>query len=195
MVFWLSWLILLIVAILAFYLPIRQDYLRNGKLSWFSTTLELLILAGHANLLYLSSDLPWPELPPLPEIGAWRFTLLGLMTLGGILTLTFMAYLGFIAAFGQKTNELRQSGPYRWTRNPQLLAYYIVVIGFALLYPSLESAAWVLLYGIIAHVMIKTEEEHLLNVFGTSYLEYCDRVPRYIRFPTIKQIFSTKSKE
>ena len=195
MVFWLYWAILLIIAILVFRLPIRQDYLKNGKLSWFSTILELLILASHANLFYLSSDLPWPELPPLPEIGAWRYILLGLMLLGGILTLIFMAYLGFVAAFGQKTNELRQSGPYRWTRNPQLLAYSVVVIGFALLYPSLESAAWVLLYGIISHIMIKTEEEHLLNVFGTSYLEYCDRVPRYIRFPAIKHIDSNKSKE
>lgn len=186
MTYWLVWLFVLIFSILVFRLAVRRDYLRNGKLSWFSIILELLIFAGHANLYYLFLDLPWPELPPLPEYGAWGMLLLILMTLGGILTLSFMAYLGFITAFGQKANELRQTGPYSWSRNPQILAYYLVVISFFLIYPCLESAAWVLLYGIIAHIMIKTEEEHLLNVFGASYQEYCDRVPRYIRFPTVK---------
>jgi protein-S-isoprenylcysteine O-methyltransferase Ste14 len=188
--YWFGWVIVLVGASLIFRLIVRQDYLIKGRLTWISTLLEILIFAGHANLYYLFLPTPWPDLPPLPDQGLSSCFWLGIMILGGMLTLGFMAYLGFSTAFGGKADELRQSGPYKWSRNPQLLAYYLVVIGFAFLYPSLESAAWVLLYGIISHIMIKTEEEHLLNVYGSSYQEYCARVPRYIRLSSISDLFS-----
>ena len=57
--------------------------------------------AGHANLYYLYLPLPWPQLPPLPDHGLLSYVWLGLMILGGILTLGSMVYLGFIRSFGQ----------------------------------------------------------------------------------------------
>lgn len=90
-----------------------------------------------------------------------------------------MGYLGFNVSLGQGSNRVRQSGPYRWSRNPQILAYSLIVIGLASLYPSLEAAGWVLVYAVIAQLMVLTEEEHLKNLFGEAYQTYCDRVPRY----------------
>jgi protein-S-isoprenylcysteine O-methyltransferase Ste14 len=182
MIYWFGWIILLAGSILVFRLFVHRDYQQNGKLSWFSAFLETLVFASHANLYYLYLPVPWPQLPPLPDQGFLSIVWLGLMILGGILTLGFMAFLGIKKSLGQSSKALRQTGPYRWSRNPQILAYYLVIICFALLYPSLESAGWVLLYAIIAHIMVRTEEEHLLNVFGITYQEYCERVPRYFLF-------------
>ena len=34
----------------------------------------------------------------------------------------------------------------------------------------------------MAHTMVLTEEEHLLDVFGEAYARYRARVPRYLGF-------------
>jgi protein-S-isoprenylcysteine O-methyltransferase Ste14 len=193
--YWLGWVIVLIGAILVFRLIVRRDYLINGKLSWFSSFLECLIFAALANLPYLYSSVPWPSLPGMPNNQFWSYISLGIIILGVLLVLGFMSYLGIMTALGLNVSTLRQTGPYQSSRNPQILAFYVVVLGFFFLYPSPESAAWVLLYGIISHIMIKTEEEHLLNVFGSSYQEYCSRVPRYFRIPKLEDKLSNNAEE
>jgi protein-S-isoprenylcysteine O-methyltransferase Ste14 len=40
-----------------------------------------------------------------------------------------------------------------------------------------------LMYRAIAHMMVLTEEEHLLDVYDEEYERYCERVPRYLGFP------------
>ena len=42
------------------------------------------------------------------------------------------------------------------------------------------ALAWALLYPILIHTMIITEEEHLLNTHGETYAEFCRKVPRYL---------------
>ncbi|MFQ6113224.1 MAG: methyltransferase family protein [bacterium] len=85
----------------------------------------------------------------------------------------------WLRAIGQKVDVLIQSGPYRYTRNPQIIACSIAVIGSILIWPSWHSVGWVVLFAIIAHIMVLTEEEHLRNVFGDEYEKYCNSVPRY----------------
>jgi protein-S-isoprenylcysteine O-methyltransferase Ste14 len=81
---------------------------------------------------------------------------------------------------GQKVDVLKQSGPYRITRNPQIVACFIAVFGYVLLWPSWHTLGWVISFSVIAHMMVLTEEEHLRNIFGEKYVQYCVRVPRYI---------------
>jgi protein-S-isoprenylcysteine O-methyltransferase Ste14 len=59
------------------------------------------------------------------------------------------------------------------------------LLGCVILYPSWQAAAWTVLYGAIAHVMVLTEEEHLGRVFEEEYQLYCHQVPRYFRFAGI----------
>lgn len=40
-----------------------------------------------------------------------------------------------------------------------------------------------LLYVVLIHLMVLTEEEHLLARHGNEYLQYCEQVPRYIGLP------------
>ena len=186
MLYWISLIITLLIAVLVFRVIVRRDYLNRGSLSVFSVTLEFVIFALHANLPYLYLGVPWPAMPPLPDSNFQ--SILGLIIFGSglLVTLVIMVHLGYGTTLGQQPGEVRQTGPYRWTRNPQLLSYGVMLLGLGIIYPSIQTAAWIFLYAAIAHLMVLTEEEHLKNQFGENYLEYCRQVPRYIfRFKSI----------
>ena len=135
MFYWIGAILVLVAAFLVFRGPVRFDYLNKGSLSVTSTILETLIFALHANLPYLYLAVPWPQLPALPENLWLRYLGLSIILVGTILTLAIMAYLGFSTSLGSGTSTLRETGPYRWSRNPQLLTYGLVILGFIILYP------------------------------------------------------------
>ncbi len=180
MLYWIGILTLFLAAYLVFRVKVRQDYLNQGSLSIIATTLEFVIFGFHANLPYLYLSVPWPQLPALPNSLVLQILGLSIGIIGLLTTLIIMAHLGFGTTIGQKPDEVRQTGPYRWSRNPQLLSFGAMILGLGVLYPSIQTAAWVLLYAAIAHMMVLTEEEHLKNQFGDKYLEYCSHVPRYL---------------
>jgi protein-S-isoprenylcysteine O-methyltransferase Ste14 len=93
-----------------------------------------------------------------------------------------MFWFGLRRAFGLGVNKLIRSGPYRLSRNPQLVAGSLLIIGTILLWPSWCALGWAALYGGVAHMMVMTEEEHLRNVYGEEYVIYCEQVPRYLGF-------------
>ena len=195
MAYWISIPIVILIALLIFRFFVRRDYLQKGSLSAFSTFLEFLIFGLHANLPYLYLETPWPQFPPLPASIFLRVAGFTLISLGLLAILAIMAYLGFKTTVGDQPAQLRQTGPYAWTRNPQLLTYAVVMLGFVILYPSSQAVAWFTLYGVIAHMMIVTEEEHLCNIFKTEYQDYCRQIPRYIGFPWVGKKPSRGSKE
>lgn len=72
-------------------------------------------------------------------------------------------------------------GPYRFTRNPMYLGITLGVIGLGFLLDS----AWVLLAAFVGAAaihafVIPREERYLERRFGTSYLDYKQRVRRWL---------------
>ena len=80
-----------------------------------------------------------------------------------------MAWFGIGKAFGMNVSELTKQGPYKVSRNPQILGGYLLVIGTTVQWLSQYSFGWVVLYAIIGHWMILTEEEHLSRIYGKEY--------------------------
>jgi len=91
-----------------------------------------------------------------------------------------MSWFGLRRAFGLDVSRLLQSGPYRLSRNPQLVFGILLVVGTVILWPSWYAAGWAVLYAVIAHLMVLTEEEHLHAEYGEEYDSSCARVPRYL---------------
>ena len=195
MPFWISIPIMILIALVVFRGFVRRDYLKKGSLSSFSTFLEFLIFGFHANQPYLYLETPWPQFPPLPASFILRVAGFAVISLGVLATLGIMAHLGFGVTVGEQPQGLRRTGPYAWSRNPQLLTYAVVLLGFVILYPSWQAAAWLILYGVIAHIMVITEEEHLGNVFQAEYQDYYLQVPRYFGLSPTKRNPSEEFKE
>ena len=91
-----------------------------------------------------------------------------------------MIWFGLRRALGLQVDGLIQRGLYRVTRNPQLVGGSLLVIGTVALWPSWYALGWAALYGVVGHLMVMTEEEHLRQVYGEAYERYCERVPRYL---------------
>lgn len=77
-------------------------------------------------------------------------------------------------------NALVDVGPYRYSRNPMYLSLLLAYVGLALLL----DVPWALLLMpvpllALQRVVIPYEEAQLRRQFGTRYLDYCARVPRW----------------
>ena len=181
----ISAFLLVIAASLVFRIFVRRDYQRKGRLTLLSGFLELLIWALYMGFPYIYNPPEWawfwsrdvPVDTPLRVIGVIC------IVLGLALAFGTMFWFGLRRAFGLEVNALKQTGPYRVTRNPQIVGGSLLVIGSAVLWPSWYALGWVVLYAVVAHMMVFTEEEHLRAVFGQEYERYCERVPRYLGFP------------
>ncbi len=76
--------------------------------------------------------------------------------------------------------KLSLRGPYRWSRNPQYIGFFLFLLGFALNDWSSWCLVAMLIIASYMHLLILVEEEHLARTFGEHYAKYCRTVPRYL---------------
>jgi protein-S-isoprenylcysteine O-methyltransferase Ste14 len=181
-VYSISVLLLVVVTFVVFRIFIRRDYQRKGRLTPLSSFLELLIWSLYMSFPYLynPSEWAWFWSQDVPVGAPLRIIGVICIIVGLVLAFGTMLWFGLRRAFGLEVDKLIQIGPYRFTRNPQLVGGSLLVIGAFVLWPSLYALGWVVLYGFVAHMMVFTEEEHLHDVYGEDYVRYCERVPRYL---------------
>jgi len=166
-------------ALVIFRVFVRRDYLRRGKLSLPSVILEWVIFCswGVFTWVDLPARFPPADVGVLPRVLGYAALVIGMSGL-----VAGIAYLGFRRSSGLEVNILQQSGPYRFTRNPQVVACTLAVVGYALLWPSWHTLGWVALYAVAVHTMVLTEEEHLQHIHGEAFARYRARVPRYLGY-------------
>ena len=158
---------------------VARDYRTKHKLFSRSSFIETSIFFIHGCSSYIFLDSNLSAIRPNNFSFALALTLIIL----GLISVYFsMSRLGLSVSIGQKTQSLRKNGLYRFSRNPQIVAYFLVVLGYSLLWPSLLGGLWVCLYLMVAHIMVKTEEEHLMRLYGDEYRQYCSQTPKYIWF-------------
>jgi protein-S-isoprenylcysteine O-methyltransferase Ste14 len=181
-VYLISAFLLLLGAFIVFRIIVRRDYLKRGRLSLLSTTLESLIWGPFFSFPYIYNPPSWPPfwLPDRDTYPLIRYIGMALIVAGLALVLIAMASLGFRPSFGQEVNVLKQTGLYSLTRNPQIVGGLPLILGIVLRWPSWYALGWGVIFAAMAHMMVLTEEEHLRDVFGEAYRRYCERVPRYI---------------
>jgi len=73
----------------------------------------------------------------------------------------------------EKSREVTQSGPYRWTSHPLYLGSSIIALGAVVAARSVLVAVFVILYmAITIGSAISTEERFLRGKFGAAYDDY-----------------------
>ncbi len=154
-----------------------RDYMKHGKLSPIIAFLQasLFFLYGGFPYLYLEEDWPAVSVPAFVHFVGVLLIFVGLAFL-----MYGMIQLGVGSSLGRGTPQLKQSGIYRVSRNPQAAACGMYVVGFLVLWPSWYAMGWMFLYIVLIHMMVLTEEKHLKRVHGQSYRAYCEKVPRYL---------------
>ncbi|MBU1023545.1 hypothetical protein KKB99_04565 [bacterium] len=168
---------LIIVALFIFKVIVRHDYLNKGRLTPFSTFLELIVFFLHASSSYLYLDFDFSHVNR--DFPIYPVAIL-FMVIGMSLLFINMAKLSLVVSFGSRNTGLQKSGMYRCTRNPQIVTYLLFLIGYLMLWtPSWTALVWLVTLVVMAHRMVLTEEEHLLLAYGDEYRKYCSKTPRY----------------
>ncbi|HZD71099.1 MAG TPA: isoprenylcysteine carboxylmethyltransferase family protein [Actinomycetes bacterium] len=81
-------------------------------------------------------------------------------------------------------SRLVAAGPYRWVRNPIYLAALLIILGQAWLFLSLRLLAYAGAMAVLFHLFVTGYEEPTLRRrFGSTYLQYQRKVPRWIPRP------------
>jgi protein-S-isoprenylcysteine O-methyltransferase Ste14 len=77
--------------------------------------------------------------------------------------------------------QLVGAGPYTYCRNPMYIGFFLLLGGLGLCWRSPAVLLLDLLAVLGAHILVTTyEEPHLRRLFGSQYIDYCGRVPRWI---------------
>ena len=86
----------------------------------------------------------------------------------------------------EKSKEVTQSGPYRYTRHPLYLGSSLIGIGMAVIAHNVIVAAIVIAYLVLTlTAAMRSEEAHLREKFGDAYDAYAQK-----RAPRIERAFS-----
>ncbi|WP_312912157.1 methyltransferase family protein [Natronosalvus caseinilyticus] len=86
------------------------------------------------------------------------------------------------------TGELRTGGWYRYSRNPQYVAYLVATVGFALLANSAFVAALCGLYACWWLLLPLAEEPWLREQYGEAYERYAEVTPRFVGLRTLRRL-------
>lgn len=84
---------------------------------------------------------------------------------------------------GSETGQLVKTGPYRYSRNPQIVGWLLALLGIALAGRSTKALALVGLFFFIHRLYFPIEERHLERTFGEEYRRYQARAPRFLGIP------------
>jgi protein-S-isoprenylcysteine O-methyltransferase Ste14 len=137
-----------------------------------------IFYAIHFSLVLLAAvESTWRfELPTPVAVGGGTV----LVAVGGAIHLSAAyAFRSVKRMSGLDSTRLVTEGIYRWSRNPQLVGWTLVLVGLGLV----RGSAMVLLLALVAwlsyRLSLPLEEELLRHLFGEAYETYRHRTHRY----------------
>lgn len=102
------------------------------------------------------------------------------MVVGGLVYLSAAyAFRSLKRASGLDRTHLVTGGVYGWSRNPQLVGWVLVLLGFSLLGRSAMVLLLALIFWLSYRIYLPLEEQLLQRLFGETYEVYRRRTPRY----------------
>lgn len=113
------------------------------------------------------------------------------VAIGVILVLSLPAIMiPTLAAFRRTASEydvqklpkaIVKEGPFRFSRNPGYIGFFLFFLGIAFLLDNVYGLILVVVGMVFVHYKVVLKEEAVLeNAFGADYLEYKNRVRRWI---------------
>jgi protein-S-isoprenylcysteine O-methyltransferase Ste14 len=163
--------------------PARRIWPPPGRSSWQYGLVWSLIDVATAGMVAVGV-LDWDTF----VLDSWlRVPVGGALALGGgVFALWGIRHLSWHASLGLEAEFVR-SGPYRWTRNPQYLGDIVMLVGWAIVFNSLQAAILCAL-GIAWFAMAPiAEEPWLRDRYGAPYERYRGEVARFVGAPWARE--------
>ncbi|HET9149721.1 MAG TPA: isoprenylcysteine carboxylmethyltransferase family protein [Alphaproteobacteria bacterium] len=140
--------------------------------------LSAIAVSVLVNALY---PLPWVGRPLSTILFALGWLMIAVFVALNFWAIRVMRRAGTTVRPDRGTASLVTVGPFGFTRNPLYLAGTVLVLGIGLV----SGIAWFVLFAILAafavqKLAIEREETHLQARFGDTYLDYANRVRRWI---------------
>jgi len=83
--------------------------------------------------------------------------------------------------FGKPSEQgINTNGLYKVSRNPIYVAFFVYLLGCALMMQSLVFFALLIVYQVSVHCVILSEERWCIEQFGNEYIQYMKSVRRYL---------------
>jgi len=112
---------------------------------------------------------------------------LGLFVIGFLIVVVATSDLGVERTQGL-SGELKTTGLYRYSRNPQYVGYILATIGYALIVAAPLVVPLCVIYLAWWISFPYAEEPWLRKHYGTEYEQYVKTVPRFVGFRTFRAI-------
>ena len=178
MIAWVLFAVALGLLAISIY-RVRTDLRRDDLLTRSTAVAVWLTYIVHgAAVLWAAIARVWPI--PLSEISAHR--------LGGVL-IVVGAVVVFAAVWefrslarmsGRRTDKLVTTGPYRYSRNPQNVGWFLGLLGIAVYGRSSAALLFAALLLAAFRAYVPIEEKHLERVYGTEWQRYRQHTPRFL---------------
>ncbi len=185
---WLSASISLSVgvwAVLAVYVfsRIRDAYLRADR---FPTKLLPLWYAmwafHHVPVVLASLNGVWlvRSSSPVAFILGAAIVLVGTTSL----VVGMIQFGSYARSAGQDNSRLIAFGIYRWSRNPQIVGWFMILFGISIAGRSGLAVLLTAVFGVVLHAYtVRLEEPYLERIYGQRYRRYKAITHRYVGVP------------
>ena len=150
--------------------PIRKSLFYSSKYAIMAIWAAMVLHAWGLRLSFVE----------VPKLLKWTSLFLWVSGFGLLFIGRFGLGDSFRIGSAKEATRLKTGGLFRFSRNPMYLGVYATLVASALytLNPILFLVgAYVI---VVHHRIVLAEEEHLRGTFGQEYVEYCDRVRRYL---------------
>jgi protein-S-isoprenylcysteine O-methyltransferase Ste14 len=147
--------------------------------------LPLMLLVALGMWLIAAIDFPDAKLPDTEP--APRLALVAAMALAGLFFIAAAAISFRLAKTTldprdpSRTSALVSSGIFRYSRNPIYVGFVLWLVAWAIYLGDVYAFAPIPLFVFsMDRRQIVREEAHLRELFGQSYIDYCQRVRRWL---------------
>jgi len=101
-----------------------------------------------------------------------------------ILPLGMIEFRSLRRSTGQDVSKLITTGIYRWSRNPQFIGWFLMLLGISIIGRSGFALALTIVFMAVIHLYtIRLAEPYLKQLYGEDYRLYKSRVARWIGLP------------
>ena len=161
---------------------VGRDYEEEGELSSVASMSAWALYLLHLGLTISASLRPSKRLPLDREVAA-ALGATSAVSGSALFAAGIREFRSFEQMSGLETGQLVKTGPYRYSRNPQVAGWLLALLGTAIAGRSVKALMLVGFFFLVHRLYFPIEERHLERAFGEEYRRYRSEAPRFLGIP------------